>query len=536
MELYHKVMNKMKNYITKVLVATFVAIFTLSCADKAPISEPIWDGATVVFYINMGDLHSKSGLSNMDLSKFEQQIDSCANGHKREAALLKSLMRNPNISGFNLDKPAYLAFGEYINDTNKYNAIASIEIKSATEVDTFLKGLAKNFKDATFALEGNKRIISDVEEGVIIGYDDKRLVLIASEDKTCDLHSVLLQHMKYFAADLSRFANYDAAAYLDINKTYELASALNNTADDEESDEIDIDEYFSENATVVTGISFDRGSLTYDTNFTGVRDEVSKFFKEINGQSLSRLKPSPIALLNIGVNGEAFAELANKAIDTAMKTLGGASNEFSIYKNVALGVVASINGDLMFALTDANGTISEDALGDKRPLFTSADALFAAEVSDDYIMKNIDTYAGNLLTKQKNGYSIEAFGNKLTITQQEKLFYVGVNNDGELKKPSAADQEWFNNVIGGYLFAMIDFNQLFKSGYGRTALTVILDRIKNPDDLEGAKRLISWVDKTYISINGKEDSVRGELMIITRNKSKNSLQSIVELYYDLAFN
>ena len=84
--------------------------------------------------------------------------------------------------------------------------------------------------------------------------------------------------------------------------------------------------------------------------------------------------------------------------------------------------------------------------------------------------------------------------------------------------------------------AYIDFNQLFKSGYGRTALTVILDRIKNPDDLEGAKRLISWVDKTYISINGKEDSVRGELMIITRNKSKNSLQSIVELYYDLAFN
>ena len=529
-------MNKMKSYISKILLATFVVLFALSCADKTPTPEPIWNGATAVFYANIGDLHSKSGVAQIDLSKLEQKLDEAGKNHEKEVAIIKSVVRNPQTSGFNLDKPIYVAFGEYVDDVNKYNAIASAEVESATVVDDFFKTLAEDFDGANLKIEGNKRIISIDADGVIIGYDDKRLVVIGSEDEACDLHSVLLNHMKYTSADLSRFVGYDIALYFDVNKTYDLAYSLNKKESEEITEEVDLSEYLGEDATLVTGLSFDQGSLSYSANITGVSEDVSKLFKEVNGQGLNRLSPSPIALLNVGVNGEAFAELANTAIDAAMKTLGGASNEFSIYKNVALGVIASISGDLMFALTDADGTISEDAMGDKRLLFTSADALFIAEVTDDYIMKNIDTYAGSFLTKQKNGYSINAFGNKLTIAQQDKLFYVGVNNDGSIKADSAADQEWFNNVIGSYLFAMVDFNRLFKSGYGRTALRVVLDSIKNPAEIDSAKKLISSIDKTYISVSGNNDTVRGEIMIVTRNKSKNALQNIIELYYDLAFN
>lgn len=526
----------MKNHITKILLMALVAVLALSCADKTPTPEPIWNGATAVFYANIGELHSKSGIADMNLDKLEKELDSLGSEHKKEVTILKNIMRNPKTSGFNLDKPIYIAFGEYIDDVNKYNAIASAEVESATAVDDFFKTLAEDFDGANLKVEGNKRIISIDADGVIIGYDDKRLVVIGSEDEACDLHSVLLKHMKYAPADLSRFVGYDVALYFDVNKTYDLAYSLNKKESEENTDEVDLSKYFGKDATLVTGLSFDQGSLSYSANVAGVSEEISRLFKEANGQGLSRLTPSPIALLNVGVNGEAFAELANVAIDTAMKSMGGSSNEFSIYKNVALGVIASISGDLMFALTDADGTISEDALGDKRILFTSADALFAAEVTDDYIMKNIDTYAGNFLTKQKSGYSIEAFGNRLTIAQEENLFYVGVNNDGNIKKESAADQEWFNNVIGSYLFAMVDFDRLFKSGYGRTALRVVLDSIKNPAEIEGAKKLISSIDKTYISVSGSDDTMRGEIMIVTRNKSKNALQNIIELYYDLAFN
>lgn len=529
-------MNKMKNHITKILLMALVAVLALSCADKTPTPEPIWNGATAVVYANIGDLHSKSGIADMNLDKLEKELDSLGSEHKKEVTILKNIMRNPKTSGFNLDKPIYIAFGEYIDDVNKYSAIASIDVESAPAIDDFFKTMADDFDDANLQIEGNKRIITIDAEGVIIGYDDKRLVVIGSQDKECDLRSVLLKHMKYAPADLSRFVGYDVALYFDINKSYGLANSSYKEDSEDEADEVNLSEYFSENATMVTGLSFDQGSLSYSVNVAGVSEEVSRLFKKANGQGLSRLTPSPIALLNVGVNGEAFAELANIAIDTAMKSMGGSSNEFSIYKNVALGVIASISGDLLFALTDADGTISEDALGDKRILFTSADALFAAEVTDDYIMKNIDTYAGNFLTKQKSGYSIEAFGNRLTIAQEDDLFYVGVNNDGSIKKESAADQEWFNNVIGSYLFAMVDFDRLFKSGYGKTALKVILNSINNPTDIDNAKRLISSIDKTYITISGKDDTMRGELMIVTRNKLKNSLRNIVELYYDIAFN
>lgn len=520
----------------KIILAALVALFTLSCVEKQATPEPIWNGATMVFCANIGQLHAKSGLAEMDLSKLEQEIDKEATINPMEATIIKSIIRNPNASGFNLDNPVYLAIGEYVDDINNYNAIASIEVESAMAVDNFFKTVAEDLTDVDFKLEGNTRIIRVDEEGIIIGYDDKRLVAIGSEDEACDLYSVLLKHMKYAPADMSRFESNDVAVYFDINQAYDLVNTPNEEEAMEDVDEVDLSEYFNEGATVLTGISFDQGSLSYTANISGVSEDVTKLFKEINALSLKRLPPSPIALLDIGVNGEAFAELANVAIDATMKSLGGASNEFSIYKNIALGVIASISGDLMFALTDAEGTISKDIFGDKQILFTSANALFTADVVDDYIMKNIDTYAGGFLTKQKNGYSVNAFGNRLTIAQQENLFYVGVNNNGSIKKDSAADHEWYNDVVGSYLFAMVDFDKLFKSGYGRVALKVMLDNIKNPADKINATRLISSVDRAYITISGEEDRMRGELMVVAHDKSQNSLQTIVEMYYDLAFN
>ena len=528
----------MKNYLSKISLMVLIALLALSCGKNEVMPEPIWEGATAVLYANIGQMHTKSGLAEMNLTKLEQQLDqNIEEGKEKMATIIKSMLRNPNASGFNLNEPIYFAVGEYVNDENKYNVIASVEVESATTVDDFLKAIAEDFTNANFTIKGNKRIIRIDEEDVIIGYDDNRLVAIGTNDKSCDLQSVLLDHMKYDAADLSRFQGYDLAAYLDINNVYDLTHTLNTNDSNEESDEdVDLFEYFDKKASVITGLSFDQGCITYNANINGVSENISKLFKELNGRSLNRLAASPIALLDIGINGEAFAELANVAIDTTMESLGGASNEFNIYKNIALGVIASINGDLMLSLTDAEGTISENVFGDKQILFTSADALFTANVTDNYIMDNIATYAGAFLTKQDNGYSIEAFGNRLTIAQDDNLFFVGVNNDGKTKQNSAASQEWFSNILGRYAYAMVDFNQLFKSGYGRTALNVMLNGIKNSTEKESATKLISSIDTASITVSGNDETMSGELMIVARDKSKNSLHSIVELYYDIAFN
>lgn len=526
----------MTKFITNIFIYLLVVATIVSCQQQHVANpEPIWEGATQVVCLNIGQMHTKSGLASMDRTKIEQALDETNPGRGAEIALIKSILANPSSSGFNLDKPVYMAMGEYSDDINKYNTIASIEITSATDVDNILKSLSTNEVDANVEIDGNKRIISLKNEPIIVGYDNKRLVLIGSNNNECNLKSVLLKHMEYDVANMSIFRDSDMATYINLNKYIDSYGAENQTNDDEPTENPYL-RYVSDNASLIYSLSFDRGSIVYNVDLNGLSEEATKLFKPANAKSLSMLPPSPLAVLNIGANGEAFADLADMAVSTTISTIGGASNELNIYKNIALGVIASINGDFMMALSDANGTIAEDALGDKQLLFTTAKALFTANVTDDYIMKNINTYAGTFLTKSGDKYTINAFGNNITIAQQDKLFYVGVNNDGSIKQHSAADEEWSNNVVGSYIFAMVDLNKLLRSGFGRAALETLPDNIPNSDERKLILRLLASVDRAYLTINGEDNNMHGECMIITSDSSKNSLQYIVETFHELAFN
>lgn len=535
--------------ITRIFTYIIAVATIIGCQQqqRPVVPEPIWDGASEVICINIGQLHSKSGLASMDRTKIEQALNETNPGRGAEMAIVKRLLAAPNTSGFNLDKPAYVAMGEYAIDVNTYNMVASIEVASVTDVDNLLKSLATDEIEATVEVDGNKRIISFTDAPIIAGYDNKRLVVISTESETCNLKDVLLKHMEYSAADMSLFHNSDIAAYANLSKYINELSApdqeVNNETNEEaiedvneELDENPYSKYISNNASLIYTLTFDNGSIIYNTDIKGLSEEATKLFKPANANSLNMLPPSPLAMLNIGANGEAFADLADMAISATMETMGGASNEFNIYKNIALGVVASINGDFMIALSDANGTITEDALGDKQLLFTTANALFTANVTDDYIMQNINTYAGTFLKKSGDKYTIDAFGNKITIAQQDKLFFVGVNNDGSTKRYSAADEEWSNNVIGSYLFAMVDLNKLLRSGFGRAALETLPDNIPNRAEREAFLKVLTAVDRAYLTINGEESNMHGECMIITSNSKKNSLQHIVEIFHELAFN
>lgn len=523
-------MYTMKNFIFRLSVMAVAMIFSLSCTSDKLNPEPIWDNAAMVFYANVGEVHAKSGLAEMDITKLEQQLDQEFGENSAEAAVVKAILKNPNASGFALDRPVYVAVGEYGDDVNRYNLIASIEVASATEVDSFFKTMTDDYDEAQITLEKDRRIIS-IDKDVLFGYDNKRLVLVATEDSNCNLHEVLNKHMKYDAADMSRFNGYDAALYVDIND-----DTLALLAEEVDVDDIQLSDYFNENATAIMGLSFDDGSISCNTELTGLAEDVVNPLKKANAASLKRLESSPIALLNMGVNGEVLADLANVAIDAAMAELGGANNEFNIYKNIALGVIASINGDMMFALSDAEGRTVEDYMGDQQLVFSTANALFTAEVIDDYIMKNIDTYGGAFLVKQGGKYSVNAFGNRITIAQDDNLFYVGVNNSGEVKKHSAYDDKWAKDVADCYLYAMIDFNELFKSGFGRMAKSLILNDIRNPKEREVTLSTLSAIDSLHFSVDGENDKMYSELMITTNDSSKNSLQQIVELCYELAYN
>lgn len=534
----------MKNFISKLTIITLATIAALACQKEAISNpEPIWEDATSVACFNINKIHTKSGLASMDLSKLGADLNIEFAEHPSQAALLKAIVRNPNASGFDLNKPAYIAYGKFGDDVNKYQVIISVMVASATDVDNLLTAFKDEGNNYTASLDGDKRIFKLNNEPLIVGYDSKRLVAIyAPNNEECDLQSVLLKHMQYDAADMSRFGNYDAAMYININEVYDAVYGANGgptenmLEEDIETIETPFGEYISDNASAIAGVIFDNGSISCDVELNGVSDKTANLFKSANAQSYNMLKPSPIAVLNMGVNGEAFAELANTAIKAATEVSGGASNEFNIFKNIALGVIGSINGDLTMALSDADGTISEDALGDKRLLFTKAEALFTAEVTDNYIMKNVESYASSFLKKSGNKYKVEAFGNDITIGQNDNLFYVGINNNGEKLQTSAANEEWMNNVTGSYIFAMVDFNRFFKSGFGKQAISFLKYNIVEQSEEHMTLTIIDSIDRAYITVNGYEDVLHSEVMLTLNEKSKNSLQYIIETFYGIYFN
>ena len=65
----------MKNYLSKISLMVLIALLALSCGKNEVMPEPIWEGATAVLYANIGQMHTKSGLAEMNLTKLEQQLD-----------------------------------------------------------------------------------------------------------------------------------------------------------------------------------------------------------------------------------------------------------------------------------------------------------------------------------------------------------------------------------------------------------------------------------------------------------------------------
>ena len=512
-------------------VVALIALFALSCSTKNYEPEPIWENAVIVAYANLGELHTKSHIAAFDLTSRIAELD---DQDKATAELLLSILKDPTTSGIAIDKPAYIAINDCDSEFTPTDMLIALEVCDASLLDATLKSLDNDFDSNCVTLKGDKRIIT-LDNNLAFGYDNERLVLL--QQGAADLTESIAQQLDYAPADVSRFAEQDAAIYLDIDRLF--AVALNNLPQDNEDDMEAIEEmqslysdYFNTEASATMGLRFDNGAITISSNCEGLSESVTAQLKSANGDHLNLLEASPIALLYMGVSGETIAETLNTAISAMLSDDDaiGANNEINIYKNIALGVVASIEGDLMLALTDANGKLVEDIFGDKNLVFTTANALFTADVKDNYIMDNVKTYGAGLLSKGRdNSYSINAFGNKINIGQCDDTFFVGVNNNATKKSPSAANEAWAESVPGCYSYAMIDFNRLFSSNFGKALLTTIYNNVPQGDLSNTTKLVIENLDRFYILTNGTEQSISSELKLTLKNRETNALEQIVHV-------
>lgn len=516
----------MKNAILRFLCSSIFTILAIACqsdSESHVLQEPVWDDATLVAYANVDQLYSKSDIVNLN-------IDSLLTN-----TTLKHLLRNPKDSGIAIDKPVYITVREMQSVMALPYITVSAEVSDIAKLDATLKAIGGDADKSDVALEGERRIIR-IDNEVVLGYDTKRLMVLTCEDENCDHHKLLNTLLDYAPADMSRFAGYDIALYTDLRKAIDKAlyASANELGEATELME-QYQEFIDEDANATCGLTFETGAVTLSSDIAGIKEDTLNSLKSSKAKHLRLLPPSPIALLNISINGEAVAEVLNTAVDTMLATSdSNAINEVNIFKNIALGIVGSIDGDLIIALSDANGKLMEDEISGSRLVFTTANATLAADVKDDYIIKNVETYAGSFLTKQGKGkYSAEMFGNKLNIGQQDNLFYIGVNNTVDIKQQSVADEEWSNNVYGSYLYAMVDFNRLFNSGFGRAALSGFYKN-SSADRIQNIKTFVNNVDRCYALVNRNEQDLHSELTVTLKNRSTNSLKQFVEIVYNQA--
>lgn len=548
-------LNNMRRSILRFALLGIIAIAVVSCAktqDKQ--SEPIWDKAAAVLYANLGQIYDKSDVANMDLATIEQALRQKSSAEDNaKIDLIMEILRNPNSSGIDIYKPAYIAIYEYYADQDIKHASLSMEVSDIKMLDSTLEGFKDKAQVADVELVDNKRIIA-IDNYSYMGYDNDRLVVIHCEVDGIDPKQKLLEYLSYAPADMSRFGDRDIAIHLDIDRLASLNAPIESTTTetdvegngDTENDASDdtstlseeyweaYNQYFTEESSLILGISFENGSIIIDSDCNGINNDIKSMFTEADGSNLKLLETSPLAILNVGLNGEVASEMLNIGID-ALMTRNGAnvSNEFNIIKNIALGVVSSIHGDLTLALSDAEGKLIEDIIHGEKLVFTTADALLAAKVKDDYIMQNVALYGSSFLQRAgSNRYTTQMYGNRIHIGERDSTFFIGVNNSGDDKSPSSASEEWSNNVLGSYIYAMIDFNQLFSTSFGHAALSNIYKKTTSSDERKLIEAFANNTDHLFILSNGGDNYIHGELMLTLRDGNNNALKQLITTLYN----
>ena len=520
----------------RLAVMAIVSTLVVACAGSShkANSEPVWDEASIVSYVNLGQLHTKSNIAGLDLTALLDQIVES----DTQKQIVKSILSNPNSSGIAADKPAYVVIRDFDKQFEPSDVYFACEVCDADKFDQTLKSIAgSDFNQTKFTLEGDRRIFTEENSEFAFGYDSKRLIILFNSNEQADLKTLLNTQLNYAPADMSRFESNDMSTYLDIDKLYNKAVALLNT-NDTDAEVLELiksyyNGYFEDEASIVFSLTFNRGSIVVDTDCEGISDEMMSLYKKCNGQLLNLLNTSPIAVFNIGLDGEAIATTIDTAINTIIATNPDIeiNNETNMYKNIALGAVGSFKGDFLIALSEANGKIER-----MNPVFTSANALFAAEVKDDYIWQNIKTFAGGFLTPDgSNSYSIEANGNKFSIGQRDNIFYAGVNNNCDAKSNSAANDKWAKEIEDCYAFIMIDFNKFVNSSFGNAVVTALYNEV-NRSERETAKRVVNALDVLTIVTTGEDNNVSSKCTLTLKDDSVNSLEQITKLIFDVTIN
>lgn len=525
---------------------TVVYIHTSGDADEGNQRAPIEDMFTI--YVDIEQLVEKGAIENFITPEYRRTLATMAGANIEDpdaAAYIESVVNDLSQLGLNLSQPAYI-YGNATNDQVD-NIAVIIEVRDPAKLDRFFTTFIENGNtEAQMTQNGENRIITNIDESTLmIGYNTTRLAMVIHNTSYDTLYAMTEDALARPLSDLSIFGNRDIAAYVDIAQAMNLAESwveAQKAYQEELANEYSYDyevashnatiaeydamltqiaamrEYYTDEATIITGLTFDAGRATIDVTTNGFDTSAyTETYKRTSNTNLQYVEDNVIAAMNFGVNGVKLSEYINNNMpENAAAMFNMNPTEFNVFLAVALDMIETINGDVMIAVNDfsLNGNSSSNYI----------DAIAIAEVSDNYIYSMATQFgAGMLHPAGENLYTFRFPPFTGYFGQQQNALFASLGTSLTMATNPATACNWYRDIENSYAYIIIDVENLMQNEL--VSMTYSMMLAGQGSEAQLIDNFVQISDYVYVKL---DEPNRLELSYVLKDKETNALQQIIE--------
>lgn len=497
----------------------------------------------VALYVDVDKLVTKSAIRNVltssNLSIVANVVAAETDGAESVEYIL-GLLENFDNTGLNSKQPiyGYLNMASNVEEDEQTLTIIA-EVCDAVKVDRFIRFVLANYgEDVEVMREGDLRVT--ICEELVIGYNDRRLAIVTTSEG--DAVALLNDAMNRPWADLSEFAKYDVACNVRLKPIVTLmhdAMQVQYNADMEYLEACTtkwerewmaeqlassqkslsmlsrLNQQLVDDADMLVGVTFESGRAIAEMVVNGHNPEF-RLDKKVDNDHLKCVNEDALAVVNMGVNGEALSALLTRVIDADYADMIGINrNDFNIYVSILCDAVKSIDGDVTLAINDIYGSYYG---------ISGVEALVAIDVKDDYIISNIARYGNGILMRNgTNSFSLFFGGYSFALGQQDDVFYATVNMDYKECPAPASTSRWSKDVEDSYGYVLVNLDSTMANSL---IANIWRHSLSSMDSVEAnyIDTLVKACSFAYITANMPNSA---QVVVVFDDEQSNALEQIV---------
>lgn len=513
--------------VAAIAVTIFFFVNKDSKDEEAAAAKPF--SQTALFVVDLKQLAEKAefaALLEPEQRQFYATLLASQTETEADAEYIRTIAEDFTKLGLSIETPAY----GYISSMNADDAEGAIviDVANAKDIDTLIDFLSRNGAPLSVAHNGQTRYVESEDFGyeIAVGYNDDRFIIAMSTLRKAN--DMLADAFKIAHPNFAAFEGRDIAMYFDLNSLFDIIEEELRHTDLDKAQLAQIRESrksFGKNASIIAGLTFDRGRITIDGTTIDVNVAEDNPAKVVNNKHLNYIPYNTFAVANIGINGTKLSNLLSKVLTADLAGQFGISrNEFNAMKEIARGAISSIDGDITIAVNDIiNSPYSSTP-------YINASVL--ADVKDRYIISNVGMYAQSFATQEyEDAYFANFDGcNDIYFGQQDNILYAIANTTLDKQPAPATNARWASELKNSYGYILVDIENLLNKDFVTSALTDLYYEIGTK--AYGAFiQIIEIFDYAFI-VN--RSTSRSEFIIVLNDNKTNSLKQIIDQAVEVA--